>query len=80
MKKLSCENVEVLTLDACKLSEKYKENTFDAILFDAPCSGEGTISFHREKSYNNWKESHIKRNYERQKAIIDATLPLLKSG
>jgi|GEM_PF-1347096 len=40
MKKLNCENVSVLNIDAKKLNEQFEENYFDAILFDAPCSGE----------------------------------------
>jgi 16S rRNA C967 or C1407 C5-methylase (RsmB/RsmF family) len=40
MKKLSCENVQVFNIDAKKLIEQFEESYFDAILFDAPCSGE----------------------------------------
>lgn len=79
MKKLSCENVQVFNIDAKKLIEQFEESYFDAILFDAPCSGEWSINIHNEKSFAEWSEIHIKRNYQRQKEIIDKTLPLLKS-
>lgn len=79
MKKLNCENVSVLNIDAKKLNEQFEEAYFDALLFDAPCSWEGNINIHNEKSFAEWSETHIKRNYQRQKEIIDKTLPLLKS-
>lgn len=53
---------------------------FDMILVDAPCSGEGSISYHDTKFLENWSLNHIKRNYARQKAICDSVLPYLKTG
>ena len=53
---------------------------FDMILVDAPCSGEGTLSYHDTKFLANWSLTHIKKNYARQKSICDAILPYLKTG
>ena len=55
------------------------EEYFDMILVDAPCSWEGSISYHNTKFLENWSLRHIKKNYARQKAICDAVLPYLKS-
>jgi 16S rRNA C967 or C1407 C5-methylase (RsmB/RsmF family) len=60
-------------------SIKGEELKFDAILFDAPCSSEGKINLHSEKTYNGWEEKYIGFNYKRQKAIIEKNVRLLKS-
>ncbi|MCH8518697.1 RsmB/NOP family class I SAM-dependent RNA methyltransferase [Candidatus Gracilibacteria bacterium] len=52
---------------------------FDMILIDAPCSGEGGLSYHNTSFLENWSLSYIKKNYARQKAICDAVLPFLKT-
>jgi 16S rRNA C967 or C1407 C5-methylase (RsmB/RsmF family) len=49
------------------------------ILIDAPCSGEGSISYHNTEFLKNWSLQHIKKNYARQKIICDAVLPYLKT-
>lgn len=78
VKKQGCSNVEIIWIDARKLDEKYKEESFDAILFDAPCSAEWRINLHQEKVYPNWSEENIKKNAKLQKEIIDKIIPLLK--
>lgn len=42
------DTVEPLTADARTLSQKLPEASFDAVLFDAPCSGVGTLRRHPE--------------------------------
>lgn len=54
--------------------------SFDNILFDAPCSAEGRINLNEEKTYAYWKPEIIKRNYAVQKEILQKILPLLKKG
>jgi len=53
---------------------------FDIILIDAPCSWEWSISYHNTKFLDNWSQSHIKKNYTRQKIICDTVIPYLKTG
>jgi 16S rRNA (cytosine967-C5)-methyltransferase len=36
-------NVVTSCYDGTKINEKYKENSFDVVLLDAPCSGLGTL-------------------------------------
>ena len=68
-------NVYVTSTDI----SKFPNNTFDKILLDTPCSGEGM--FRKDPSLvNSW----IKRNHEYyrpiQKSLIDSAVPLLKDG
>lgn len=41
--RLKLRNVEAITEDALKLSERFKPQSMDAVLLDAPCSGFGVI-------------------------------------
>lgn len=80
LKKLGCTNVETIYGNAWEILSSYEDECFDAILFDAPCSSEGKINLHSEKSYNGWEEKYIGFNYKRQKAIIEKNIRLLKSA
>nr|MDD3719952.1 RsmB/NOP family class I SAM-dependent RNA methyltransferase [Candidatus Gracilibacteria bacterium] len=80
IRKQFCKNVEVIGIDARNLGIKYKAGTFDAILFDAPCSAEGRINLSEEKIWPNWSEENINKNSKLQKEILDSIIPLLKKG
>lgn len=73
-------NTKVIKHDATKLSEIYKENSFDKILADLPCSAEWRINLNNEKTYSFWNEANIKRNYIIQKEILKNIVNLLKVG
>ncbi len=79
LKKLWCNNVTAIH-DEIRNIWTYieSEDYFDMILVDAPCSSEGSISTHNDKFLKAWDISHIKKNYKRQKHIIDDVLPYLK--
>lgn len=73
--------VEQYTLfDATQLVRKYGELTFDKILLDAPCSGEGLMTLDNDKSFNSWSVAHIKRLQRLQKRIISQAWQLLRPG
>lgn len=57
-----------------------EEQYFDIILVDAPCSSEWSINLHNTKFLEAWDISHIKKNYKRQKHIIDDVIPYLADG
>lgn len=78
IRKQFCKNVEVIWIDARNLWIKYKAWTFDAILFDAPCSAEWRINLSEEKIWPNWSEENINKNSKLQKEILDSIIPLLK--
>ncbi len=78
LKKLGCSNVKPHHLDARKLTWIYKEEEFDSVLLDAPCSSEGSINLEISKTYSGWDILHIKKNYSIQKNIFISIAPLLK--
>lgn len=71
-------NYYVISKDIIELENKYK-NTFDKILLDAPCSGEGM--FRKDKSLiNSWLEKDEEYYAPIQKQLIQACLNMLKDG
>ena len=71
-------NYYVISKDIIELEEKYK-NTFDKILLDAPCSGEGM--FRKDKSLiNSWLEKDEEYYAPIQKKLLQASLNMLKDG
>ena len=61
--------------DGRTLSNKYAHNTFDAILLDAPCSGEANIDISR---MNKWSLATIKRLSTLQNRLLQEAFLLLK--
>lgn len=71
-------NYYVISEDVKKLEDKYK-NTFDKILLDAPCSGEGM--FRKDPSLiKSWEERGNKYYSDIQKDLIISCLNMLKDG
>ncbi len=58
---------------------KYLNETFDAILLDAPCSGEGTIRKDPD-AMKNWTEQSVYEIAQTQTDLIDAAFKALKTG
>lgn len=72
------ENYYVISKDVTELETKYK-NTFDKILLDAPCSGEGM--FRKDKTLiNSWLEHDESYYAPIQKSLILSCLNMLKDG
>lgn len=78
VRKQGCLNIEIIWTDARNLYKKYQKETFDAILFDAPCSAEWRINLNDEKIWQNWSEKNIEKNAKLQKEILEKIIPLLK--
>jgi len=57
----------------------YLENTFDAILLDAPCSGEGTVRKDPD-AFKNWSVEHVNEITQVQKSLIKSAFMALKPG
>lgn len=66
--------------DATKLSKTLDDQLFDAILLDAPCSGEGLINLERPKTLESWSVAHVKRLSALQKQLIREAWKLLRPG
>lgn len=78
IERLGLKNAVTTCMDTKKLS-KYFTDTFDFIMCDAPCSGEGM--FRKEQiAIDEWSEENVKMCAERQKEILNNAVPLLKNG
>jgi 16S rRNA (cytosine1407-C5)-methyltransferase len=80
LERLGAEGVNYTLHDATKLSQKLEIASFDKILLDAPCSGEGMMTLEDRKSFESWSVAHIKRLQQLQKKLIVQAWHLLKPG
>ena len=75
---LGVEGLEHLCLDATKIGDLYL-SSFDKILLDAPCSGEGMIR--KDPSIlKNYSLNNINKLSKLQSELLDKALDLLKDG
>lgn len=71
-------NTVTTCLDAKRIAKLYPE-TFDMIMVDAPCSGEGM--FRKEEiAVSEWSVRNVKMCADRQREILEDVLPSLKKG
>lgn len=56
---------------------RWLPETFDGILLDAPCSGEGTLR-KDPQAMNNWSLEHVKEIADLQLTLLDSALHALK--
>lgn len=66
--------------DATRLTRHYDEASFDKILLDAPCSGEGMMTLDDKRGFESWSPAHIKRLQQLQRKLIVQAWKLLKPG
>ncbi|WP_413692968.1 NOL1/NOP2/sun family putative RNA methylase [Psychromonas sp. KJ10-2] len=72
------QNVALTHFDAAVFGQ-WLPNTFDAILLDAPCSGEGTVRKDKN-AMKNWQQSAIDSIALTQKELIKSAFQALKPG
>ncbi|MDG5788245.1 16S rRNA (cytosine(967)-C(5))-methyltransferase RsmB [Evansella sp. AB-P1] len=77
--RLDLNNIEAMALDARKAQDQFKDESFDKILVDAPCSGLGVIQRKPDLKWSK-KEEDIGRLAHIQRDILSAVWPLLKKG
>lgn len=78
MERMGFKNVITTCMHPQKLSKTFPE-TFDMIMVDAPCSGEGM--FRKEDvAIDEWSPENVKKCAERQEEILDCAVKMLKSG
>lgn len=58
---------------------RWLAESFDGILLDAPCSGEGTLR-KDPQAMNNWSLEHVKETAALQLTLLDSALHALKPG
>ncbi|AGH80968.1 rRNA (cytosine-C(5)-)-methyltransferase RsmF [Psychromonas sp. CNPT3] len=76
MQRCGIKNVALTHFDG-KIFGSWLENTFDAILLDAPCSGEGTVRKDKH-AMKNWSQSSIESIALTQQALIESAFYALK--
>jgi len=78
-KRLGVENVKTQLIDAREVYKKVKEESFDYVICDVPCSGLGVMSHKCDLKYNITYDS-IQEIIKLQREILDASYPLIKKG
>lgn len=78
--RLGVRAAQITMYDAGKLATRLEPESFDKILLDAPCSGEGLINIGKDKDLQYWSRSQIKRLQGLQKKLIMSAWQLLKPG
>ena len=68
VERLGCRNTVVVNLDTAVLAETYPD-TFDVVLCDAPCSGEGMFR-KNELAISEWSPENVTMCAERQREIL----------
>ncbi len=78
IERLGLRNTVTTCMDTKKLAKTFPD-TFDLIMVDAPCSGEGM--FRKEEiAIDEWSEENVKMCAERQKEILENACICLKDG
>lgn len=78
IERLGLKNAVITCMDTKKLAKTFPK-TFDLIMVDAPCSGEGM--FRKEEiAIDEWSEENVKMCAERQKDILENAAQCLKDG
>ena len=78
IERLGLENCVTTCMDTKKLARTFPD-TFDFIMCDAPCSGEGM--FRKEEiAIDEWSEENVRMCAERQAEILENATILLKNG
>jgi 16S rRNA (cytosine967-C5)-methyltransferase len=78
-KRLGLENIKTSISDSRHLQEKFKTESFDRILLDAPCSGFGVMRRKPDMKYTK-TEKDIERLSTIQQDLLMSVSPLLKKG
>ena len=76
--RLGLRNAMTTCMDTGKLARLYP-NTFNLIMVDAPCSGEGMFR-KEEVAIDEWSEENVKMCAKRQAEILDNAAVCLKDG
>lgn len=60
------------------LAQRYKRNYFDAVVIDAPCSGEGNIFAGDTEALESWSQAKVRRLAQLQRKLLITGSQLLK--
>jgi 16S rRNA (cytosine1407-C5)-methyltransferase len=79
LEQFGVKNTKVVMSDARDFGKQYPA-TFDKVLLDAPCSGEGLIYFRGSKPLRFWGIDRIKRYTFLQRELLESAFLALKHG
>lgn len=78
VERLGLKNTVITCMDTEKLAFRF-QNTFDLVMVDAPCSGEGM--FRKEEiAISEWSEENVSMCAKRSAEILENAVKTLKSG
>lgn len=78
IERMGFKNVVTTCMHPQRLAKEFPD-TFDMIMVDAPCSGEGM--FRKEEiAIDEWSPENVKMCAERQAEILDCAVKMLRSG
>lgn len=78
IERLGLKNTVVTCMDTEKLASRF-QNTFDLVMVDAPCSGEGM--FRKEEiAIDEWSQANVDMCAKRSAEILENAVKALKSG
>lgn len=78
VERLGLRNTVTTCMDTKRLADTFPD-TFDLIMVDAPCSGEGMFR-KEEQAVSEWSEENVKMCAARQKEILENAVVCLKDG
>lgn len=78
IERLGLENCVTTCMDTSRLASKF-EGTFDMVMVDAPCSGEGMFR-KDDVAISEWSVQNVKMCAERQADILENAAKALKNG
>ena len=78
IERLGLSNTVTTCMDTKRIADTFPE-TFDMIMVDAPCSGEGMFR-KDENAIAEWSEENVKKCATRQAEILDNAVKALKNG
>ena len=70
---------EIINDDGCNLGTRYPE-TFDKVLLDTPCSGEGRFLLNESSTYSKWSTKMVNELSALQVKLITSACKALKPG
>lgn len=70
---------EVINDDGCNLGNRFSE-TFDKVLLDTPCSGEGRFLLNEIGTYSKWSTKMVNELSALQRKLITSACDALKPG
>lgn len=71
--------VEPICIDGTHIGKRYP-NTFDKVLIDAPCSGEGLFLLHSSHTYRHWRAKSASQYTKTQRKLLASAVMAAKPG